>query len=71
MTIEYECENEDFVLSNVTIQIPMGGATPDVGDVDCGSHLYDASNDCLIWTIDKIDSDNSSGSMEVCGLGKL
>ena len=62
MTIEYECENEDFVLSNVTIQIPMGGATPDVGDVDCGSHLYDASNDCLIWTIDKIDEVLSQGT---------
>lgn len=65
VTIEYECEREDFVLTNVQIQIPMGGATPDVGDVDCGSHTYDASDDMLIWTIDKIDGDNSQGSMEV------
>jgi hypothetical protein len=65
VTIEYECERDDLVLTNVQICIPMGGAHPEVGDVDCGTHSYDPSSQNLIWCIDKIDGDNNQGSMEV------
>ena len=57
------------MLTNVQICIPMGGAHPEVGDVDCGTHSYDPSSQNLIWCIDKIDGDNNQGSMEVWAAG--
>jgi hypothetical protein len=65
VTIEYECERPELVLTQVQISIPMGGATPEVGDVDCGTHSYDAVRQQLTWTIDRIDRTNAQGSMEV------
>eukprot|EP00668_Euglena_longa_P046326 GGOE01062011.1.p1 GENE.GGOE01062011.1~~GGOE01062011.1.p1 ORF type:complete len:510 (+),score=103.66 GGOE01062011.1:142-1530(+) len=65
VTIEYECERSEVVLTNVQISIPMGGATPEVGDMDCGVHSYDPRSQVLTWTIDKVDKDNLQGSMEV------
>eukprot|EP00992_Anisonema_acinus_P013518 TRINITY_DN8788_c0_g1_i1.p1 TRINITY_DN8788_c0_g1~~TRINITY_DN8788_c0_g1_i1.p1 ORF type:complete len:503 (+),score=91.17 TRINITY_DN8788_c0_g1_i1:53-1561(+) len=64
VSIEYELERDDLTLNNVTIAIPLGGLTPSVDSVDCGEHRFDAGDQMLYWVIDKIEADNSQGSME-------
>ena len=62
-TVEFELENLQATLNNVTIAIPLGssglaGAEPSVGN-------FAVSGAMLLWTIPVVDSSNSSGSLEV------
>ena len=60
-SVEFELENPNVVLRNVTITIPITGAT--VGDIQCGTARQDSR--ALLWEIPLIDRRSSSGTMEV------
>lgn len=64
-TVEFELENLQATLHDVTIVIPLGGV--DVADTaaSSGSTSVDAESGCLHWSIPLVDSSNSSGSCEV------
>mmetsp|Transcript_14112 Transcript_14112/g.35607 ORF Transcript_14112/g.35607 Transcript_14112/m.35607 type:complete len:525 (-) Transcript_14112:236-1810(-) len=61
VNIEYESQAE-FDLHNVLIGIPVHSA-PSVSQVD-GDYRFDSRKGLLLWSIDMIDSANSSGAME-------
>eukprot|EP01004_Peranema_trichophorum_P002935 NODE_1956_length_1737_cov_138.573110_g1666_i0.p1 GENE.NODE_1956_length_1737_cov_138.573110_g1666_i0~~NODE_1956_length_1737_cov_138.573110_g1666_i0.p1 ORF type:complete len:496 (-),score=63.47 NODE_1956_length_1737_cov_138.573110_g1666_i0:181-1668(-) len=65
ITVEYEVERTDLVLNQVVITIPLGGANPSVENVDYGDHRYDPMSQTLSWTLDRIESGNNQGSMEI------
>jgi len=63
-TIPVEFEKKcDFDLIDVTISIPIPGASPVIGEVT-GSADYDHKNKTLHWRIPLIDSDTSTGTLE-------
>mmetsp|Transcript_32311 Transcript_32311/g.91609 ORF Transcript_32311/g.91609 Transcript_32311/m.91609 type:complete len:516 (-) Transcript_32311:29-1576(-) len=61
VNIEYESQ-ASFDLHNVVIAIPVHSA-PSITQVD-GDYRFDSRKGMLLWTVDLIDSANSSGSME-------
>ena len=64
MSIEYELQNDGMDLCNVLIIIPTGTeATPDISNVD-GVHIFSARDQQITWSLDSIDSSNSTGSLE-------
>jgi coatomer subunit delta len=64
VNIEYD-SNPEFDLHNVQIAVPLPatGAAPAVNSCD-GDWRYDARQSAWIWTIELVDSGNSSGSAE-------
>jgi hypothetical protein len=61
VAVEYELEASHLTLKNVVISIPIPpNSLPSVtGEAD-----WRAERNAFIWTIDTIDSDNSTGSLE-------
>lgn len=61
VAVEYELEASHLTLRNVVISIPIpSNSLPSVtGDAD-----WRAERNAFIWTIDTIDSENSSGNLE-------
>lgn len=67
VNVEYELEAKDLVLQNVVISIPLpeGLSSADItAEAGEGSHIVDENAATLSWVIDRIDSSNSSGSLE-------
>ncbi|CAO1615938.1 unnamed protein product [Parajaminaea phylloscopi] len=67
VNVEYELENKDLVLQNVVITIPLpeGLSSSDVqADAGDNSYVVDEEASTLSWTIERLDSNNSSGSLE-------
>jgi hypothetical protein len=61
VAIEYELEASHLSLRNVIISIPIPtNSLPSV----TGEGDWRAERNAFVWTIDTIDSDNSSGSLE-------
>lgn len=64
VSIEYSMDVKGLELHDVRIVIPLGtNAAPTIVSVD-GSHKHNSSTGELTWTIDLIDSSNTSGSLE-------
>jgi hypothetical protein len=63
VTLEYELQRQDFVLSNVRISIPIIGSTPTLGEI-AGDYDFDVKNHILHWKLDFIDESNPTGSAE-------
>eukprot|EP01006_Ploeotia_vitrea_P058199 TRINITY_DN68961_c0_g1_i1.p1 TRINITY_DN68961_c0_g1~~TRINITY_DN68961_c0_g1_i1.p1 ORF type:complete len:510 (-),score=69.25 TRINITY_DN68961_c0_g1_i1:100-1629(-) len=63
VSIEYEMERDDYTLTDVMISIPVPSA-PAVKDYESGSYQYDASSGCLLWSLEELGGDNTSGSLE-------
>jgi hypothetical protein len=61
VAVEYELEASHLTLRNVVISIPIpANSLPSVtGDAD-----WRAERNAFIWTIDTVDAENSSGSLE-------
>lgn len=63
VSIEYSME-QNLVLHNVAIRIPLCTSNPpNIIAVD-GNHKHNAQAGELLWTVDMIDSSNSTGSLE-------
>jgi hypothetical protein len=63
VSIEYTMDL-DITLHNVTIKIPLGTSEAVRVHSISGNYKQNASNGELLWTLDMIDSSNSSGSLE-------
>jgi hypothetical protein len=63
VTLEYELQRQDFVLSNVRISIPIIGSSPNIGEIS-GDYEFDVRNHVLHWKLDFIDESNANGSAE-------
>ncbi|KAL1458643.1 hypothetical protein WDU94_008777 [Cyamophila willieti] len=64
VNIEYELEQEDKELSQVTIVIPLPhNCSPNVSECD-GDYNYDPRKNCLTWSLALIDASNKSGALE-------
>jgi len=71
VSIEYSMDLKDIELYDVNIRIPLGTtAQPNVLSID-GSSKHNAATNELIWSIDLIDRNNSSGSLEFTILQRL
>merc|ERR1719251_127452 len=69
VNIEYELENTDLELSDVTIAIPLphGCGVPNISECE-GDYTHDTRKQQLLWQHTIIDQNNRSGSMEFsCG----
>jgi hypothetical protein len=63
VNIEYSME-QNLVLHNVVIRIPLGTSNPvSIIAVD-GAHKHNAQAGELLWQIDMIDNSNATGSLE-------
>ncbi|XP_028400198.1 coatomer subunit delta-like [Dendronephthya gigantea] len=65
VNIEYELQQEEMELKDVTITIPVphGVGAPVVGEIE-GDYHYDHKRSVLEWQIPVIDESNKSGAME-------
>ncbi|CAG2256121.1 ARCN1 [Mytilus edulis] len=65
VNIEYQLEQPQLELNDVTINIPLptGVGAPVVGDCD-GEYNYDSRKSMLVWSLPVIDASNKSGSLE-------
>ena len=69
VNIEFELENTDLELNDVTIAIPLphGCGTPNVSECE-GDYTHDTRKQQLLWQHTIIDQNNKSGAMEFsCG----
>ena len=69
VNIEFELENPELELNDVTISIPLphGCGTPNISECD-GDYTHDTRRQQLLWQHTIIDQNNKSGSMEFsCG----
>jgi len=69
VNIEFELENTDLELSDVTIAIPLphGCGTPNISECE-GDYSHDTRKQQLLWQHTIIDQNNKTGSMEFsCG----
>ena len=69
VNIEFELENTDLELSDVTIAIPLphGCGTPNISECE-GDYTHDTRRQQLLWQHTVIDQNNKTGSMEFsCG----
>lgn len=64
-SVEFELENPNVTLLNVTIALPLAGAFPSIESISVGSFRHDSGNSVLHWQIPQIDKNESSGVMEV------
>lgn len=62
VNVDYELQDTDLTLTNVSIVIPVPGA-PVIGSAEGDTH-YDKRNGVLEWKLDLIDADNAEGSLE-------
>ncbi|CAB3990872.1 Coatomer subunit delta [Paramuricea clavata] len=65
VNIEYELQQEEMELKDVTITIPVphGVGAPVVGEIE-GDYHYDHKHSVLEWQLPVIDESNQSGAME-------
>jgi len=69
VNIEFELENTELELNDVTIAIPLphGSGAPNISECE-GDYIHDTRRQQLLWQHTIIDSNNKSGSMEFsCG----
>jgi len=69
VNIEFELENTELELNDVTIAIPLphGSGAPSIAECE-GDYSHDTRRQQLLWQHTIIDSNNKSGSMEFsCG----
>ena len=69
VNIEFELENTDLELNDVTIAIPLphGCGTPNISECE-GDYTHDTRKQQLLWQHTIIDGNNKNGSMEFsCG----
>lgn len=64
MTVEYELQDTEVELRDVTVSIPFGRSEPRVTSDD---EIYEVNGDSLDWTIARISADNASGNFEFEG----
>ena len=67
VNVEYELLQEDAVLSNVVISIPINGQ-PTVHSVD-GEYVVQRSKSCIEWQLHTIDASNRTGVLEMTVAG--
>ena len=65
VNIEFELENTELELRDVTIAIPIphGAGTPNISECD-GEYVMDTRKQQLLWQQTIIDQNNKSGAME-------
>lgn len=65
VNIEYELQQEELELKDVTITIPVphGVGSPVVGEIE-GDYHYDHKRSVLEWQLPVIDESNKTGAME-------
>ncbi len=64
VSIEYSMEQRNIVLDDVRIRIPLGThESPNIVAID-GTYKHNSQGHELIWIIDSIDANNSTGSLE-------
>lgn len=69
VNIEFELENSELELNDVTIAIPLphGCGTPNISECE-GDYTHDTRRQQLLWQHTVIDQNNKTGSMEFsCG----
>merc|ERR1711902_391495 len=69
VNIEFELENSELELNDVTIAIPLphGCGTPNISECE-GDYSHDTRKQQLLWQHTIIDQNNKTGSMEFsCG----
>merc|ERR1719378_217663 len=64
VTMEYELLNPALELHDVTITIPVTVGHRPVVDSGSAETQWDQRSQSLVWTIDLVDEESSSGSME-------
>jgi hypothetical protein len=64
VNIEYELTRTDLVLQDVNILLPLGTTDPPVVESIDGVYKHDPTAGMMCWHFDKIDSSNSTGSLE-------
>ena len=65
VNVEYELENSELELSDVSIVIPVpAGAEPAVIDPEDGAYEFDAQNARVIWRLDSISAQNPAANLE-------
>ena len=65
VNVEYELENSELALSDVSIVIPVpAGAEPAVIDPEDGAYEFDAQNARVIWRLDSISAQNPAANLE-------
>lgn len=70
VNIEYNLENKEMELNEVTITIPLAsGAPPPVVNECEGEHEYDRGHCALVWRIPVIDKTAPSASMDFTARG--
>jgi len=67
--IEYELHQSHLELNNVLISIPAISGAPVVNHCE-GDYNYDQRKHVLDWSVQVIDSANSSGNLEFTGTGR-
>jgi len=71
VNIEYNLENKEMQLHEVTITIPLASGAPPPTINECeGEHEYDRAHCALVWRIPIIDSTNPSASMDFTARGQ-
>lgn len=63
VSIEYELTKEDLTLDQVVVAVPIHGLVPVVGEM-VGQYMVEKRSQQLLWRLDRIDAENSAGSME-------
>ena len=65
VNVEYELENADLSLTDVTLSIPMPmGVVPHVGEAEQGAHMLEPTSGRLLWQVPAINADAPSGNLE-------
>jgi len=66
MTLTYELTDGHPPLNDVEIRIPCPkSAGPKINSVEGGECGYDEANQCVVWKIEQVNADQSSGTLEI------
>lgn len=64
VNIEMELARTDMVLTDVNILLPLGTTDPPVIESIDGVYKHDPTAGMMCWHFDRVDADNSTGSLE-------
>jgi len=64
VSVEFEHNKENLTLSNVQISIPCDAdEPPEISNAD-GEYRFDHKEKCLVWSIEEISAEHSTGTLE-------
>lgn len=66
LVIEFELSNDSVSLKDVKFKIPVpSAASPEVISVSSGECGYDGNNECIVWSLEQVNSGDNSGTLEL------